>query len=266
MILDEDHIRAKIYHSLKSLLNPDDTIPPRTLEVFICEAFGFNHVGDGNFYADGIKGNVQASIKTRMLNPHVLKRKEGRHFQSHPNMFLGPNQNVKHNKWNYGLEVVQRRQALDFNDEEATAEKIGVSTLSEFSKNINESFQKYGTNQTQEIICVHGYDHTKNFYLLSIFWKEYEHLNPEKIEWKKEGYGVSGYINENKISYKIAERINGNAKREATCFKEYKNVTKYKHSVKLKVPIPDPWPFDKNTTLAEINLKEKNHVSILFSE
>ena len=172
----------------------------------------------------------------------------------------------KHNKWNYGLEVVQRRQALDFNDEEATAEKIGVSTLNEFSKNINESFQKYETNETQEIICVHGYDYTKNFYLLSIFWKEYKHLDPNKIEWKKEGYGVSGYINENNISYKIAERINGNAKREATCFKEYKNVTKYEHSVTLKVPIPNPWPFDKNTTLAEINLKEKNHVPILFSE
>lgn len=266
MVLDENHIRAKIYHSLKSLLNPDDTIPPRTLEVFICEAFGFKHVGDGNFYADGIKDNIQASIKTRMMNPHVLKIKTGRNFQSHPDMFLGPHQNVKQNKWNYGLEIVQRRQALDFDDVQATATDIGVSTLTEFSKNIKESFEKYGTDTTQEIIGVHGYDHTGKFYLLSLFWKEYEHLNPNKIEWKKEGYGVSGYITEDNISYKIAERINGNAKREATCFKEYKNVTKYEYSAKIKVPIPDPWPFDINSILTEINLKEENHVPILFSE
>lgn len=266
MTLDQELLKARIFYSLKSLLNPDDTIPPRTLEVFMCEAFGFNHVGDGNFYADGIKGNVQASIKTRMLNPHVLKRKQGRNFQTHPDMFLGPNQNVKHNKWNYGLEVVQRRQALDFNDEEATAKKIGSSTLKEFTKNINESFEKYGTDTTQEIIGVHGYDHTKKFYLLSIFWKEYEHLDPNAITWKKEGYGVSGYIKENDINYKIAERVNGNSKREATCFKEYKNLTKYKCSAEIKVPIPDSWPFDKDSILAEINLKEKNHAPILFSE
>ena len=93
-----DRLRARIFHGLKSLLSEGDTLPPRFLEVAICESFGLDHVGDGNFYADGVKDKMQASIKTRMMNPHVLKRKQGRDFQTDPAMFLGPKQNKKHNK------------------------------------------------------------------------------------------------------------------------------------------------------------------------
>jgi hypothetical protein len=66
---------------------------------------------------------------------------------------------------------------------------------------------------------------------------------------------------------KVCERINGNAKREATCFKEYKNLTKYNCSANLSLPIPEPWEFNKENILTEINLKEiSNANSILFSE
>jgi hypothetical protein len=63
------------------------------------------------------------------------------------------------------------------------------------------------------------------------------------------------------------QRVNGNAKREATCFKEYKDLTKYNSSASIKLPLPDPWKFNKEDILTEINLKEKSNVnSILFSE
>ena len=57
-------------------------------------------------------------------------------------------------------------------------------------------------------------------------------------------------------SKKICERIDGNSKREATCFKEFKDLTKYKNSANIKLPLPDPWKFDIVAILEEIYLKE----------
>lgn len=257
--LDSDLLKAKIFHGLKSIQLPGDTLEPRYLEVAICESFNFQHVGDSAFYADGISGQDQLSVKTRMINPNQLKRKDGRDFQTHPEKFLGPQFTQKHNKWTNGLEVVQRRQKLNLkNDSTAKPEIVGKETLSGFMSNIVESSDKYDTPNTFEVIGVHGYDKTNNFYIVSLFWKEYEFLDASKIKWVREGYGVSGYIDVSGVMKKICERVNGNAKREATCFKEYKDLTKYQCSANIKLPIPDPWKFDKKSILEEITLKEQN--------
>jgi hypothetical protein len=250
---NKDHLTARVFHGLKSLFNPDDTLPPRYLEYAICKSFNLHHVGDGNFYADGYQDDVQVSIKTRMLNPDVLKTKAGRDFQTHPDKFLGPQQNVKQNKWTSGLEIVQRRQALDFDDIAAAPDKIGQATVDGFQTNVDESYKKYNTTKSLEIVGTHGYNHDRTAYIISLFWQEYEPLDAKQLAWVREGYGVSGYATVNKIKYKVCERVNGNAKREATCFKEFKNLTKYKHSVNIEVPIPDPWNFDQTAILTEIN-------------
>jgi hypothetical protein len=259
---NKNHLTARVFHGLKSLFNPDDTLPPRYLEYAICKSFDLHHVGDGNFYADGYRDDVQVSIKTRMLNPDVLKTKAGRDFQTHPDKFLGPQQNVKQNRWTSGLEIVQRRQALDFDDIAATPDKIGQATVDGFQTNVDESYKKYNTTKSFEIVGVHGYNHNRTAYIISLFWQEYEPLDAKQLAWTREGYGVSGYATVDKIKYKVCERVNGNAKREATCFKEFKNLNKYKHSVSIEVPIPDPWNFDQAAILTEINnLKGSAHVS-----
>ena len=98
-----------------------------------------------------------------------------------------------------------------------------------------------------------------------MFWHEYKPLNPALLTWNREGYGVSGYATVNNIKHKVCERVNGNAKREATCFKEYKNPTKYKHSVNIEVPIPEQWNFNQDKILTEINnLKEQTDVPSIF--
>ena len=247
-----NRLRARIFHGLKSLLSEGDTLPPRFLEVAICESFGLDHVGDGNFYADGVKGNIQASIKTRMINPHLLKRKQGRDFQLDPRLFLGPKQNKKQKKFWAGLEIVQRRQALPFKDATAAAAKIGVATLEAFKENINESFEKFKTDKSFEIIGVHGYS-VEGDYIVSIYWHEYTALDPNAIKWTKEGYGVSGYAKVDDQSMVVCERINGNAKREATCYKEYKDLTKIPNSIHIKVPIPEPWAFNEAEILKELD-------------
>lgn len=256
--LDIELLRAKVFHGLKSLQCIGDTLEPRYLEIVICESFGFKHVGDSGYYADGIKNDDQISVKTRKLDPTVPKTKEGRDFQSHPEKFLGPRYNKKSKKGTAGLEVVQRRQKLDsINDSTEKPETIGKETLEKFLLNINESYSKYQTSNTYEVIGVHGYDPTGKYYLVSLFWKEYQLLDYSKIRWVREGYGVSGYETVNDIQQKICERVNGNAKREGTCFKEYKNLIEYNCSVNIKVPLPDPWPFDKDAILEELKRKEE---------
>jgi hypothetical protein len=106
------------------------------------------------------------------------------------------------------------------------------------------------------VVSVHGYDRASGFYLMSLFCKEYAPLDVSKISWVRESNGVSGYLKDGSIDKKICERINGNAKREATCFKEFKDLTKYNHSAQVRVPIPDLWTFDKANILAEIALLE----------
>ena len=265
---DIQQLEARIFHGLKSLFIPGDTLPPRYLEYAICQSFGLKHVGDGNFYADGYISNIQASIKTRMFDHDILKTQANRDFQTHPGKFLGPHQNVKQNKWTAGVEIVQRRQALNFDDVAADALLVGIETLKGFHSNINESYKKYNTDTTYEIISTHGYDHTQQCYIMNLYWQEYQLLDPTSIIWVREGYGVSGYIKVGDNMHKIVERVNGNAKREGTCFKEYKDLTKYTNSVSIKLPIPEQWEFDQAKILTEItNLKgNTNDSPILDSE
>jgi hypothetical protein len=260
-----DLLRAKIFHGLKSLQCTGDRLQPRFMEIAICESFGCQHVGDSAYYADGVTADTQVSVKTRSLVPVVMTRQLGRDFQSHPEKFLGPQVNKKQNRWTYGLEIVQRRQQLDLeNDSTADPVIVGQKTLDGFQRNIDDSTTKYNTSNTYEIIGVHGYDRTEKFYIVSVFWKEHEPLDHHSIQWRREGSGVSGYINDNGVMKKICERVNGNAKREATCFKEYKDLTKYTEFVNIKVPIPEPWNFDQHAILTEINLKEQSHADTFF--
>lgn len=264
--LDQEELQARIFFGLKALYSRGDTLPPRYLEHAICKSFAMEHVGDGNFYADGIADQVQASIKTRAQTPHVLKTKAGRDFQSHPDLFLGPHQNVKQQKWTGGLEIVQRRQALDFDDVKAAAARVGRHTLQGFQANVQQSYERYGTSRSVEIVGVHGYNSTLDRYLVSLFWQEYQPLDADNITWVREGSGVSGYQKVGRDLHKVVERVNGNAKREATCFKEYKNVVKYQQSCKIAMPLPEPWAFDRDKILAEINDLRNTHANPLLFE
>lgn len=259
MLLDKDLLRAKIFHGLKSRQLTYDTLSPRFLEISICESFGFLHVGDSAYYADGIKldEGIQCSIKTRALNPQNLKIKLGRDFQSHPNKFLGPYHIKKHNKWTNGLEIVQRRQQLNFiNDSVAPADEVGTATIEGFNSNIQQSYQKYNTHTSYEIISAHGYNYNFTSYIISLFWKKYESLNAHDLFWSREGIAVCGYAEFEGTRYKVCERINGNAKREATCFKEYKNLIKFDNQIHLQIPIPNIWEFNKDKILTEMLLIE----------
>jgi hypothetical protein len=104
--------------------------------------------------------------------------------------------------------------------------------------------------ETHEIILVHGYSHD-GYYIVSLFWDRYNFLDASKINWVREGQSVNGYSTDNHMI--ICERINGNSKREATCFKEYKNLLRIPNSVHFKIPIPEPWKFNEEEILEEIS-------------
>ncbi len=265
MNLNHKYFKALIFHKLKSLSKPGDTLEPSFLEFAICQSFSFQHVGGAGDYADGILGTDQMSVKTRMLKPKAVKSKKGRDFQTSPDEFFGPKYNKKQKKWTNGVEIVQRRQQVKLNnDRTADPPVVGSLTLEGFQENLQESYRIYNTNTTYEMIVVHGYNRTEKRYIVTLFWAEYTPLDNELITWTREGCSVCGYIHLDGVNKKVCERIDGNAKREATCFKEYKDLTKYKNSAKFDLPLPDPWHFDLDEILAEIDLKEKNDASVLF--
>jgi len=267
MNCDVEQFEARIFHDLKSLLTEGDTLPPRYLEVVACDVFGLTHVGDGNFYADGIKDDVQASVKTRMINPEQLKRiKSGRDFVTHPEKFLGPKQNKKQKKSWAGLEFVQRRQTID-KESGSSARRIGLLTLRGFRQNIAESKRKFSVKKTYEILVIHGYNWRRDRYLVNMYWQELAIPATKNIVWKHDAGGVNGIVVNNGQRQIVMHRVRGGAPREATCFKEYKDPTKYQHSVSISVPIPDKWHLHKEKILNEIqHLKETEHGLLLFTE
>lgn len=248
-------LRAKIFHSLKCIANKGETLQPRLLETLICEVFDFSHVGNDIYFADGVKDNIQISIKTRTLEPIVLKTKPGRDFQSHPEKFLGVKRNKNYDKCKGGLGIVQRRQRLSIDDTTATPDDIGHAVVSAFHENIVHSYSKFGTDATYEIIAVHGYDSTQKYYIMDVYWQEYQELAPGMIKWEREGQSIVGSVVMDGLDHIIAKRIDGNATRESTCFKEYKNLLRFGNSVKVRVPVPDHWAFDLATLLAEMQAK-----------
>ena len=216
---------------------------------------------------DGADADENASLKLlNLLKP--LKNTKKKDFQNDPKKYLGPQYNKKQKKWWGGVEIVQRRQKLDFDDTTAEPSAIGIATLAGFQSNIEQSYKRYNTKETFEIVCVHGYDHTKKSYIMSVFWQEYQLLDPTKITWAKESGNVKGYSAVDETLHIIAERIKGNSSREGTCFKEYKDLTKYTNSISIKLPIPEQWEFDQARILHEItNLTgNTNDSPILDSE
>ena len=260
MEINPDLLRTRIFHSLKGLPLQGDTLEPRLLEIIICEAFGAQHVGDSKYYADGIRNHQQISVKTRKMDPHILKSAHNsRDFQSDPDVFLGQHYNKKQKRYTAGVEIVQRRQALDLNDETAAAKDVGLATLSGFQMVIQESYEKYATTESWEVVAIHGYDRTESRYIISVFWQPYQDLDHDQITWARGPSMVTGNVTIDGNQVKIVERINGNSKREATCFKEFKNLLKYQHALHVGVPFPEPWALDPISLLAEINDLESKH-------
>lgn len=260
MNFNKNRLTTKLWHGLKSLFNTGDALPPRFLEYAICDAFGLEHKGDSNYYADGVDSanHLQVSVKTRTINPDVLKRKTSRDFQTHPEKFLGPQVNKKHDRWTNGVEVVQRRQALPFDDVAATPEEVGRATIDGFNDVIKESYRVYNTNTTYEVVVIHGYNPEHNRYLANVYWDEYKPLNPDELTFCREKYGVSGYIDKNGRLMKVMDRVTGNSKREGTCFKEYKNLLEYTNVEYINIPLPSPWKYDEAQCLQEIEEAERN--------
>lgn len=267
MKCDIKTLEARVFHGLKSLLTPGDTLPPRYLEYTVCQSFGLRHVGDGNFYADGVTNDSQVSVKTRMLNPEILKKTHsGRDFTTHPEKFLGVKTNMKQRKAWAGLEFVQRRQEID-NESSSSPRRIGLLSIRGFRKNILESKKKFNVSKTYEVLLVHGYNWQKNRYIVNVFWQEQSLPTAKGITWKAVPGGVDGCIDVDGQSQIVVHRVRGGAPRESTCYKEYKNPTKYKHSVSISVPIPEPWPYDQDQILNELNnLKAQRNGPILFEE
>ena len=141
-------------------------------------------------------------------------------------------------------------------------------TLRGFRQNILESKKKFCINKTYEVLLIHGYNWQRNRYLVNVYWQELTLPKTKDIIWKQEAGGVDGYVEVNGTSQIVMHRVRDGAPREATCFKEYKDPTKYKHSASISVPIPEQWPFNQEFILAELqHLKEKSHDStILFTE
>lgn len=254
---NEPLLSALIYHNLKTRNSDLDTVQPRTLEKIIADGFGLRHTGDESYYADGVLNNIQVSTKTRRFDPTILKRNSSRDFITNPEKFLGPKYIPKYDIWENGVQIVQRRQALPFDDISASAEEVGKASLEGFYSNVQESYNRYNTDTSYEVVAVHGFSINPNYYILRLFWQPYVYLDNASIEWVREKNKVVGYQNIDNKRYKIAERINGNANREATCFIEYKNLLSYEKSAIIKTPIPKMHDFELNTTLEEIEWLNK---------
>jgi hypothetical protein len=268
MQIDKDLFTAKMYHGLKSLLVPGDKLPPRFLEFSLCDAFGMTPKGDGNYYADGVKYNVptdttpiniQASIKSIGLSPDTRKDEyKCRDFQTHPVKFLGYQFNHKQGKVTNGLQIIQRRQAIEGDDLTATPEFIGEHSIKGFNDNLEESSKKFDAKSSYEIIIVHGYNFNLSKYLANVYWQPYKSLDHTTIKWQRDqkaksvvGYSTINIEGEDR-EVKVCERFNGNSKRLATIFAEYKNPSTYQNSAQFSMPLPKPWAFDKDTILKEM--------------
>ena len=248
-------LRARIYHNLKSLIIKGDKLDSRTLEIELAHALNMDHCGDKNYHADAVSGDIAVSIKTIGVSPVINKTVEkSKDFHTHPGKFFSPKYTKKHDLWTNGIEVVQRRQALkDIDDVNSPAEVVGRATINGFKESQDASHLNYGTKKTYEAIWVHGYNRTKEEYISSIFYDEYQQLNADTMDWRRTISGVDGYQLIDGKSMKVMTRLNGNVPRHATCFKEYKNLISYTNVVSFSVPVPKPHVFDEELLTKEIN-------------
>jgi len=251
---DSDYFRARSFFFLKSSPERGLKLEPKILELITCESFGLAPKGGANRWADGVNNKAQASIKTRFFESKVKSD-----FQTCPEEYFGIQHNSKQDTRTAGIELIQRRQQLD---ESRSPREIGRQTINLFLDNIRQSALQYNVGTSYEIIVAHGFKRIQNTYMLSVFWQEYEAVDPEKLIWERESNAVAGFelidMGSGPVKVKRCLRINGNANRCATNFIEFKNPIKYKYSKHLQIPVPDTWEFNRDQMLDEINRIEQN--------
>jgi hypothetical protein len=284
--LDKSELLTEVFHRLKSRFNDADPLSPKTLEQIVCKSFGLANIGEKNQWADGVKGDIMASVKTIKLDPKIYKKGKNKvkncDFATNPDKFLGihqtKNKKTKKIRYENGPKLTQRRQEVEsINDGEAPADEVGRKTIEGVQKHIDQSHKKTNTKRAVEIITVHGRG-VDGTYKVGVYWDDYQLPDPGSLIWTRGKTCVEGtekktfangappYGNVVKDVI-VCERVNGNAKRQSTCFNQFTDPTKYKYSEIISVPIPEQWPYDKSAILSEINnLKGSKNATVLLNQ
>lgn len=260
--LNKDYFIASMTWGLKALPIKGMCLDETYIEIHTAKAFGMEHTGKSNDYADGVLDNVSASIKSIKLDKQEKVRAGLRDFINTPDFYFKPRWSKANQYWHFPIQVVQRRQELE-DEDTMTPEQIGIASINGFREKIEKSHVKYGTQEEWEILVVHGYGHN-NQYLFGLYWQQYQHLDPTNLTFARKKKDIQGFQTIEGQPYLIMDRVNGNA-RQGTCFREYKSVDKYENKCSFVLNLPQTFEFNEAALRQESKAKIINEQTLKTS-
>ena len=140
-----DILKTKVYYALKT-----NSLSSENWEQIICDSLGAIWIEGDKYLADGILKENNLNIKTIHFHPQIRTTKPSRDFIHNPEHY------------DPVLELVQRRVGLPhLNDMIEDPYVIGKATIENFKRFERESFEKFNTTKTLDVIIRHGIDRTE---------------------------------------------------------------------------------------------------------
>jgi len=243
MRVNLDILKTKVFYALKT-----NNLSSENWELIVCDSLDAMHIPGDKYLADGVYGTSNLNIKTLNFHPQIRKNRPSRDFISHPEYFSPV------------LELVQRRVGLPhLNDMTEDPAVIGKETIDNFKAFEQESFDKFDTTNTIDVIVRHGVDRTQKKYIVDMFIEEHIHPTASELNWQENLHGpnskykgrqsVIGFKNNKKI---VARNSSGTG-RQQNCYLIFRDINRVEHRETIVLPLPERIVYDHIKLLEEIN-------------
>lgn len=242
MQINLDILKTRVYYGLKT-----NNLDSEEWEKIMCDCLDATHIPGDKYLADGVYNTSNLNIKTVNFKPHIRKNTPSRDFISHPEHFSSV------------LELVQRRVGLPhLNDMIEDPAIIGKETIDNFKKFEAESFAKFKTTDTKDIIVRHGIDRTQTKYIVDVFIEDHIHPVAKELEWRENLHGPnSKYKGRQSVigfkdDKKIVSRNSSGTGRQQNCYIIHRSIERFKQRETIILPIPKVIKYDHKKLLEEI--------------
>ena len=240
-----DILKTKVYYALKT-----NSLSSENWEQIICDSLGAIWIEGDKYLADGILKENNLNIKTIHFHPQIRTTKPSRDFIHNPEHY------------DPVLELVQRRVGLPhLNDMIEDPYVIGKATIENFKRFERESFEKFNTTKTLDVIIRHGIDRTEKNYLVDVFVEDHIHPDADELDWIENLHGVkSKYKGRQSVigvknNKKIIARNSSGTGRQQNCYLIFRDIRRIEHRETIKLPIPERLNYEHNKLLEEILCK-----------
>lgn len=242
---DSQLFQARLHFNLRHNCLDSDS-----WEMLIADCTSSEWINGSAHLADAFNKDRRCciSVKTRFIEPHILKTKENRDFLTHPKNFHRGGKKV-HELDLDNLHTVSRRCSIPNLDEhKSPAEAIGKAAIADYIAFEQASLAKFDCDSTLDVVVLHGISADEKRYLSRVMFFDHK-LNDIESWHDISSGGRSKYTGKRMMIVGNDAKgphigRNSNLGRHQTCMIRFYRLSEALKVLEFQIPMPKQEKFD----------------------